>query len=101
MLQIGEKQYTTKKINAKFPITFYKETGIDVFKIEGMQDRPMDLYEALLNLAFYMIDDFEGTLDDFADEVTMLDVMTSSEAIMSTFYGASNGTSKSAEKSKK
>ena len=43
-LKIGNKTYKTKTLTADFPIKFYKETGMDVFRLEeaeadGLNDK--------------------------------------------------------------
>lgn len=72
-LKIGNKTYTTKTLTADFPIKFYKETGMDVFRLEEAEASLIEIYEIALHLAYALVGDGE-TFEEFCQEFTPADL---------------------------
>lgn len=72
-LKIGKKTYKTKTLTADFPIKFYKDTGMDVFRLEEAEASLMEIYEIALHLAYALAED-GGTFEEFCQEFTPADL---------------------------
>lgn len=72
-LKIGKKTYKTKTLTADFPIKFYKDTGMDVFRLEEAEASLMEIYEIALHLAYALVED-GGTFEEFCQEFTPADL---------------------------
>lgn len=72
-LKIGKKTYKTKTLTADFPIKFYKDTGMDVFRLEEAEASLMEIYEIALHLAYALVED-GGAFEEFCQEFTPADL---------------------------
>lgn len=72
-LKIGNKTYKTKTLTADFPIKFYKETGMDVFRLEEAEASLIEIYEIALHLAFALVGG-EKSFGEFCLEFTPADL---------------------------
>lgn len=90
MLKIGNKEFKVKKLNASFPIEFYKKTGKDIFALADLtDDNKIEMYEILLYLSYHLVE-FDGSFEAFCDEVSFVDVFASVSDIMAVFNAANN-----------
>lgn len=80
-LKIGKNTYNITMLTGDFPIRFYKETGMDIFGIEDNDKSFIEQYELFLNLAYALVSDEKGTLEEFSNEFTPADLVKAYEDI--------------------
>ena len=78
-LKIGKNTYNITMLTGDFPIRFYKETGMDIFGIEDNDKSFIEQYELFLNLAYALVSDEKGTLEECYMKTTATDVESKTE----------------------